>query len=169
LWCSDSFEDLHILRSLHSDYGDRIGIIPIAIPPAHHTKLLGLTEGIFLLPNWDDRGFVSATQAFVESTLSAQEAGTIPVPTYFDLEFNLIASPQVLDARKKSLPWHGVFRSDGETQQYGVPSLWLVDENGVLLHAPFRGNVYHDHGDGISIEYTLEDVEAEVEAALKTD
>ena len=47
LWCPDSFEDLHILRSLKAAYGDEIGIFPIAIPPAHHTAHLGLEDGVF--------------------------------------------------------------------------------------------------------------------------
>ena len=55
--------------------------------------------------------------------------------------------------------WQGVFRAPDEPQFYGVPSFWLVDNQGEVLWAPFRGNIYHPHGADVSINYTFSDID----------
>jgi hypothetical protein len=65
-------------------------------------------------------------------------------------------------------PWFGAFRASGETQFYGVPSYWLLADDGTVLAAPFRGNVYHPHGGEMRINYTLAEVDAALSKLLGT-
>lgn len=59
-----------------------------------------------------------------------------------------------------SIPeWQGAFRAPHEEQTYGVPAFWIVDENGKVVEQPFRGNIYHPHGDDVmSVNYSLKDI-----------
>lgn len=158
LWCPDSFEDLQILRSLKADFGEEVGIFPIAIPPAHHTSQLGMTKGVFLNPDAASVEYQKALASFVQTTEAAVESGVIPVKTYYDARYNLLVSAEDLALRSETKNWHGAFRAANETQAYGVPSLWILDQNGKIVREPFRGNVYHPHGGEVLIRYTLDDV-----------
>lgn len=169
LWCPDSFEDLHILRSLKAAHGDELGIFPIAIPPAHHTALLGLKEGVFLNPDTKSSTYLAAVNAFIDSTQGAIQAGTIPAQTLYDLRYNLLPSDKDLALRDNGQAWHGAFRAANESQTYGVPSVWIVAADGRILGEPFRGNVYHPHGSTIRINYTLSDVVDALQSQSKND
>ena len=169
LWCPDSFEDMHILRSLAKHYEGRIGFMPIAIPPVFHTKLLGFGERVMLDPASTDQDNQLALKAFIDSTQTAFDARTIPIQPLYDLYFNLLISEDAQELREATSPrqqWHGAFRAADETQSYGVPNFWLVDNKGKVLREPFRGNVYHPHNEAISINYSLQDVVAAIEDAL---
>ena len=158
LWCPDSFEDSHIIRSLKAAYGDGIGIFPIAVPPAHHSRQMGFAADAFLDGDFESNEYKEALVAFVDSTQAAFKSGTIPVQPFYDSRFNLMASDKDIARRGARESWSGAFRAADETQTYGVPSIWLVGADGRILHEPFRGNDYHGHGDSIKVIYTLSDV-----------
>ena len=65
-------------------------------------------------------------------------------------------------------PWFGAFRAADEKQFYGVPSYWLVADDGTVLAPVFRGNVYHPHGTELRINYTFADVDAQLARLLST-
>lgn len=160
LWCPDSFEDLHILRSLHNHYEGTVQIIPVAVPPVFHSGLLGYEDRVFFKGRGRD-DYQAARASFIDSTQLAFSRGTIPVQPFYDHGFNLLISPVEKKLRSGSIPikdWHGAFRAENETQHYGVPNMWLVDSSGEVLESPFRGNIYRAHGGDIQINYTLKDV-----------
>jgi hypothetical protein len=173
LWCQDSFEDTHILRTLHGKYQNKaVGFVAVASAPAYHSEVLGGKKRVFLDAANDSPDFLAARQAFVDSTLAARNDGILPLTPHFDTRLALMLSPS-----DKLQPgpgygtigsWYGAFRAAGETQFYGVPSFWLVDDDGKVLAAPFRGNVYHPHGGEVHINYTYADVEAALQRALDT-
>jgi len=161
LWCPDSFEDMHILRSLAGRYKDQVGIVPVAVPPVYHAKMMGFPERVFLDAGLDNDTRTAAKTAFLESTEKSFAGGTIPVQPFYDMDFNFLISAEQIELRNENYPaqnWHGAFRAANETQHYGVPNLWLLDADGKVLHEPFRGNIYHPHGTEIVINYTLQDV-----------
>lgn len=169
LWCPDSYEDMHILRSLHNYYKGRVGIIPVAVPPVFHSELLGYEKGLFFTDR-SSSDYQKALMSFVDSTQASFKQGTIPVQPFYDNGFNFLISEEQSRLRNKVSPvekWHGAFRAENETQYYGVPNLWLVDSTGQIIAEPFRGNVYRPHGGGISINYTLKEVVEVIEAKLQ--
>lgn len=169
LWCPDSYEDLHILRSLHNHYKGKVAVIPIAVPPVFHSRSLGYEEGLFFKDRANP-GYQKALMAFVDSTQASFKQGTIPVQPFYDNDFNFLISSKYSELRKKILPvenWHGAFRAENETQHYGVPNLWLVDSTGRIIAEPFRGNIYRPHGGDITINYTLKEVVEAIEANLQ--
>jgi hypothetical protein len=173
LWCADSFEDTHILRTLHGKYAAKgVRFIPVAVPPAYHSQMLGQPARVFLDAAADSPELATARQAFIDSTLAAQAAGMLPEQPWFDLHLNLMLnrSEGLLPATLSSaaLPgWQGAFRAAGETQFYGVPSFWILSADGRVLHEPFRGNVYHPHGGSVQINYTFADLDAALQQLLE--
>lgn len=164
LWCQDSFEDTHILRTLYSKYQERgVNFIAVAVSPAYHSQMLGHPAGVFLTDAATTENFQAATQDFVTSTLAAYDSGILPVEPFFDTRFRLLFNRSE-DLRPRAeygevFPWQGAFRAPDETQFYGVPGLWLLDNEGRVLTAPFRGNIYHPHGAEVTISYTFGDVD----------
>ena len=172
LWCPDSFEDTHILRTLHGKYaGKEVGFVAVASAPVYHSGFLGSQDRVFLDAADDSADFQTARKAFVDSTLAAEAAGILPFTPYFDARFALMLNPA--DTMQPGAgwgtlqPWHGAFRAAEETQFYGVPSFWLIDDNGKVLAPPFRGNVYHPHGAEVTIKYTYSDLDAAISALSK--
>ncbi len=169
LWCSNSFEDLHIVRSLHKFYENKVGIIPIAVPPAHHSHWLGFEKGVFFTGS-ENASYQKAIASFVDSTQASIDQGTIPVQPFYDSGFNLLADGETITLRRElSLvpSWAGAFRSKNEAQEYDVPNLWLVDPTGKIVAEPFRGDIYRPHAGEISIRYTLKDVIAAIDTYLQ--
>lgn len=171
LWCQDSFEDTHILRTLHGKYqGKGVGFVAVAAAPVYHSKVLGAKDRVFLDAADDSADFHAARQAFVDSTLAARKVGILPFAPHFDVRFALMRNPsgnlQPGPGHGTVEEWHGAFRAADETQFYGVPSYWLIDDRGKVLAAPFRGNVYHPHGGEVRIRYTLADVDRALQSAL---
>ena len=62
--------------------------------------------------------------------------------------------------------WQGVFRAPEETQFYGVPSFWIINKNGEVLAAPLRGNIYHPHGEDVTINYTFSNIDRVLQGLL---
>ncbi len=171
LWCQDSFEDTHILRTLYGRYqGKGVGFVAVAAAPVYHSRVLGAKDRVFLDAADDSADFRAARQAFVDSTLAARKVGVLPFAPHFDVRFALMRNPsgnlQPGPGLGAAEDWHGAFRAADETQFYGVPSYWLIDDRGKVLAAPFRGNVYHPHGGEVRIGYTLADVERALQGAL---
>jgi hypothetical protein len=171
LWCPDSFEDSHILRTLMGKYqGKPVGFVAVASAPVYHSGALGAKNRVFLDATDDSSEFRQARSAFIESTLAAKDAGILPLQPYFDLRLHLMLNRegrlQPGPGYGALRPWFGAFRAAGETQFYGVPSYWLVADDGTVLAEPFRGNVYHPHGAQVSIRYAFTDVDAAVQRLL---
>lgn len=162
IWCPDSFEDLHILRSLVSSYSEQVNFIPIGVPAVYHTKPFGFAERALLDYSIDSVTYQDALSAYIDSTQMAFKNGIIPIQPYFDPRFRLLMSTHtqksLLDSYGAIPAWQGAFRAEGETQRYGVPHFWIMDASGKVLTKPFRGNVYHPHGTAVNINYTLEDM-----------
>jgi hypothetical protein len=171
LWCQDSFEDTHILRTLFDKYRRKnLGFVAVAAAPVYHSGVLRAKDRVFLDAASNSADFRAARQSFVESTLAAQKDGILPFTPHFDARFSLLLNPS-----EKQQPgpgygaiesWYGAFRAADETQFYGVPTFWLIDDDGKVLTAPFRGNVYHPHGNDVRIRYTYSDIETAIDGAL---
>jgi hypothetical protein len=171
LWCQDSFEDTHILRTLHGKYQQQnVGFVAVAAAPVYHSKYVGAKDRVFLDAASDSRDFKTARKAFVDSTLAAQKDGILPFAPHFDARFSLLLNPaetmQPGAGYGAIESWYGAFRAADETQFYGVPSFWLVDDNGKVLATPFRGNMYHPHGAAVRINYTFSDVDKALQSKL---
>jgi hypothetical protein len=167
LWCQDSFEDTHILRTLVGKYaGKPVGFVAIASAPVYHTAALGAKDRVFLDAAEDSDEFREARSSFIASTEAARQAGILPIQPYFDTRLHLMLNSggkmQPGPGYGALQPWFGAFRAAGETQFYGVPSFWLVADDGTVLTAPFRGNVYHPHNAELRINYTFADVDAQL-------
>jgi hypothetical protein len=165
LWCADSFEDTHILRTLVGKYkGKPVGFVAIASAPVYHSGALGAKNRVFLDAPEDSEDFGQARQSFIASTQASVEAGILPIQPHFDLRLRLMLNPggrvQPGPGYGARQAWFGAFRAADESQFYGVPSYWLIADDGTVLAAPFRGNVYHPHGGEMRINYTLTDVDA---------
>ena len=172
LWCQDSFEDTHILRTLYSKYQDKgVNFIPVAAAPAYHTQMLGHKADVFLTDAGNSKEFKTAEQAFIDSSMASFESGILPVEPYLDSRFRLMfnRSPELVPGESYGdvLSWQGVFRDPEETQFYGVPSFWLLGDDGEILAAPFRGNIYHPHGADVSIKYTFSDIDKAITGLLE--
>jgi hypothetical protein len=172
LWCPDSFEDTHILRTLYSKYQDMgVNFIPVAAAPAYHTQMLGHKADVFFTDATGSEEFKTAEQAFIDSTLASFDSGILPVEPYMDSRFRLMfnRSPELVpeNAYGDILSWQGVFRDPEETQFYGVPSFWILGAGGEILSAPFRGNIYHPHGADVSIKYTFSDIDDALQGLLE--
>lgn len=170
IWCPDSFEDLHILRSLVSRYSTQVNFIPIGVPAVYHTKPFGFAERALLDYSIDSATYQDALSAYIDSTQLAFKNGIIPIQPYFDPRFRLLMSPQtqesLLDSYGAIPSWQGAFRAQDETQRYGVPHFWILDASGKALTKPFRGNVYHPHGTAVNINYTLNDMVSVIDELL---
>lgn len=169
IWCKDSFEDLQIMRFIHTKYEEMpVQIIPVACAPVYSTRFYGFAARVFLDEPDDSEKFKAAAKAFIDSTQASFEAGFIPVQPYFDVRDRLLLNPRE-DLKPgagygKIFDWQGRFRADDETQKYGVPSIWLLNEKGVVLDGPFHGNYYHS--DPYEIKYTLVDIDRAIEKRL---
>jgi hypothetical protein len=171
LWCQDSFEDTHILRTLVGKYqGKPVGFVAIASAPVYHSGALGAKNRVFLDAAEDSDDFRQARSSFIASTQAAKDAGILPIQPYFDLRLRLMLNPggrmQPGAGFGEKKPWFGAFRAADEKQFYGVPSFWLVADDGTVLARPFRGNVYHPHGAELKISYTFADVDAQLARLL---
>lgn len=171
IWCQDSYEDLHILRTLVDNYSDQVGFIAIAAPPVFNTKMFGFEHRALLDYEKNSQTYNRANQAFIESNQAAVKGGLIPIEPYLDIGFRLLMSEvqqASLNEKYGSVPeWQGSFRAPDEEQTYGVPAFWIVDENGKILEHPFRGNVYHPHGDDVmSLNYSLKDIALAIDKHL---
>ena len=171
LWCPDSFEDTHILRTLYGKYVPMgVNFIAVGVAPVYHSQMLGQKAGVFLTDANGSPDFVQASKAFADSTQAAFESGILPVEPFLDTRFRLMfnRSPDLAprEAYGEVFSWQGVFRNPQETQFYGVPGFWILDNDGRVLVAPFRGNIYHPHGADVTISYTFEDIGTTLEALL---
>jgi len=169
IWCPDSFEDLQILRYLQRKYEfAEVQIIPVACAPVYSSEYYGLEKRIFLDEPDDSEEFQAAAAQFIESTKNAVDAGYIPLPPYFDLRFRLLFNPSEKWAPAAGYgeiaDWQGRFRAEDETQKYGVPTIWMLDSEGVVLERPFHGNVYHS--EPYEINYTVIDIDRAVQKHL---
>ncbi len=171
LWCPDSFEDTHILRTLVGKYQDQgVNFIAVASAPVYHSQVMGFPARVFLDAAEDSSDYQGAAQAFIDSTLASMTSGILPIKPYFDLRLQLM-----LSRADNLLPgpgfgalqdWHGAFRAEDESQFYGVPSFWILSSEGEVLSEPFRGNIYHPHGGEVRINYSYADIDASLRALL---
>lgn len=172
LWCQDSFEDTAILRTLYGKYQDKgVNFIAVASAPVYHSQTLGQKAGVFLTDADDSPDYQAARKAFIDSTQAAVESGILPFEPYLDARFRLMFNrrPDLVPRAEygEVFTWQGAFRSPAETQFYGVPSFWLLDNQGRVLTSPFRGNLYHAHGSDVTIIYTFRDIDMALSELLQ--
>ena len=171
LWCPDSAQDSYIIRSLYRKYaGNGLSFIIIAVTPGYHPQgTFKVSARALMNESRDSVAYKSAEQAFVASTRAAYEAGTFPVEPYLDINNRFMLNPDPSLAPGENYgpgySWQGAFRDPAETQRYGVPSLWLLNNQGQVIAPPLSGNRYFHDGD-FSINYTLTDVGALIDAKL---
>ncbi|MDZ4729684.1 MAG: hypothetical protein SH820_07060 [Xanthomonadales bacterium] len=170
IWCPDSFEDLHMLRTLKDAYQNtQVGFVFVACAPVFHSKYLGFSDRLFLDQPDDSIEFINAVKLFIHTTQAALENGIIPQQPYYDLRLRLMMdrSPGKTPTAGTIYDWQGKFRDPDENQKYGVPNIWLLDKQGTALTAPFRGNMYHPKpGDSFQISYTISDVDQAIRQQL---
>jgi len=169
IWCRDSFEDLQVLRFIQTKYEEYgVSMIPVALAPVYSTQHYGFDAGVLMNEADDSKKFQDAAASFVNSTQQSYEAGFIPVQPYFDLRNRLLLNPaedlKPGEDYGKIHAWQGRFRAENETQKYGVPTIWLLNAEGVILEGPFYGNYYHS--DPYTINYTLVDIDKAIEKYL---
>ena len=169
IWCPDSFEDLQILRYVHRKYEfSEVQIIPVACAPVYSSEYYGLERRVFLDEPDESEKFQAAVESFVKSTGKAVDGGYIPLRPYLDLRFRLLFNSSKAWAPAKGYgeiaDWQGRFRAEGETQRYGVPTIWMLDSEGVVLEGPFHGNVYHS--EPYEINYTVLDIDQAIQKHL---
>lgn len=162
IWCPDSFEDLQILRFIDTKYEqESVQIIPVACAPVYSTQYYGFAERVLLDEPDDSDIFQEVAKKFIASTQEAFIAGYIPVQPYFDLRHRLLMNHDEEykpgQGYGKVFDWQGCFRAAHETQKYGVPSIWLLDSDGVVLAGPFHGNQYQS--EPYQIKYTILDID----------
>ncbi|MEH6583333.1 MAG: hypothetical protein V7754_15440 [Halioglobus sp.] len=170
-WCQDSFNDMHILRTLAARYQDLpVGIIPVSCAPVYSTQYLGFEKRVFLDSPAGSAEYQAAASAFIRSTQAAVDSGIIPMEPWYDLRLRTVMSraPKKMPAQAAGpvYPWQGGFRAENEIQNYGVPNFWLLDPAGKVLSDPFMGNVYHPHGGSVEINYTLSDIDTTIQGLL---
>ena len=169
LWCPDSFEDMHIFRYLDFKYskGD-VSILPVACAPVYSSHLYGQEKGVYMNESDNSSKYKEAVDAFVESTEAAVANKYLPVRTYYDIRLrNLFNRRDDLQPGKGYGPvadWQGRFRASADSQKYGTPTIWLLDENGTVLADPFFGNLYHEQP--FEIKYTVIDVDRVIQELL---
>jgi hypothetical protein len=136
----------------------------------YHSGALGAKNRVFLDSAEGSEDFREARAAFIGSTQASRDAGILPIQPYFDVRLRLMLNTggkvQPGAGYGEKQPWFGAFRAADETQFYGVPSFWLVADDGTVLAAPFRGNIYHPHGAELRINYTFADVDAQLAKLL---
>lgn len=167
IWCGDSFNDMHILRTLAGRYRKGpVGIIPVACAPVYSTQFLDFPKRVFLDYPEESAEFQEAAKAFIDSTQAAVEAGIIPMQPWYDLRLRTMMSraPEQMPSGNtgNTYSWQGSFRAADETQNYGVTNFWVLSPDGVVLTDPFRGNIYHPHSGPVQINYTLSDIESAI-------
>lgn len=170
IWCPDSFEDLHIMRTLKDAYQNtQVGFVFVACAPVFHSKYLGFSDRLFLdLPD-DSVEFKNAVKLFIDSTQVAVENGLIPQQPYYDFRLRLMMDkfPGNSPTAGTIYDWQGKFRDPNEKQKYGTPNIWLLDKEGTILTPPFRDNMYHPKpGDSSQISYTYSDVDHAIKQQL---
>ncbi|MFQ5823929.1 MAG: hypothetical protein ACE5JB_07735 [bacterium] len=169
IWCPDSFEDMHIIRFVHSKYKEaEVKLIPVACPPIYSSQNYGFEKRVFLDHSESSKKFTESSKAFIEKTEDITHSGLIPIDTYYDLRFRLL-----FNRRKNLQPgkdygnifeWQGQFRGPGDNQKYGTPTLWLLNSKGTILEKPFWGNIYHS--EPYRIRYTILDVDKAIQRYL---
>lgn len=171
LWCPDSFEDTYILRTLLNKYqGKGVNFIAVAAAPVYHSDFLGFPARVFLDESTDSEAFQAADQAFIDSTMLAVKDGTLPIEPYFDSRFRLMLNrnPTKMPGAEygEVFAWQGAFRKANETQNYGVPTFWILSNDGEVLAEPLRGNVYYPHGAEVNISYSFSDIDKLLQSVL---
>jgi hypothetical protein len=170
IWCPDSFEDLHILRYLQLKYQpEDLRIVPVACPPIYSGHNYGFENRVFLDQADDSTKFKEAVKTFIDQTEKLFVESILPMPSYYDIRHRLL-----FNRRGDLKPgagygvvheWQGAFRSHGDTQRYGTPTIWLLDANGKVLAEPFWGNYYHS--EPFQIRYTIVDLDNAIKQYLQ--
>jgi len=146
IWCEDTLYDFGNLKAVvNLGSGKGVQFICLACPPVYSDKY-GWAKGVFLDGPDDSRKYLEAAGQFVERTEALRKDGTIPVDTvYYDIRFRLLWNAKehtVGPSYGTVYPWQGKFKWHKDSQRYGTPCIWFLDERGKVLREPFYGNNY---------------------------
>jgi len=162
LWCEDSVNEFGLLRHVMARFEDRgVRFIPVACPPVYHEVRFGFEQGAF---SSEGTSYETAMGALVEATDAAALSGVLPFGhSWYDFRFLLgRARRRIADGEDRE--WVGRFRAPGEEQEYGTPTMWILDRGGKVMSPPFHGNNYEKD---VPLRYTDRDVESAIRSALE--
>ncbi len=170
LWCEDSLSEMGTLRhAIQRFAGDsvlvdeRVRFIAIACPPMHHEARFGYEVGAF-----KPGGSKQSRDVFAAQTSKLVANGLLPfTDVFFDFEYrflrNLAVDPAT-EAEQSAAKWIGRFRADGDAQEYGTPTLWILSRDGRVLAPPFHDNNWES---GRPLRHTSRELEAAIARALE--
>jgi hypothetical protein len=142
LWCVDSFDDLSIQRALVRAFPRQpVQIIAVASPPVYNPEPYGYAD-VFLAASERSPEYISNTRLFIDRTEEQRRGGLLPFERiYYDPKLRLLRRPSD-SGGEDEFDWEGRFKWHRDLRTYGLPTLWLLDGNGVVLREPFFGNDY---------------------------
>jgi hypothetical protein len=146
IWCEDTLDEFPNLKAARNAWKDKgVQFIAIACPPVYSARY-GYEKNVFLDQPEESTKFKTAVRQFINKTDSLRKDGTIPFDTlYYDPRLRLLWN----ESQYKTTPaygnvysWQGKFKWHEDTQTYGTPSIWFLDERGKILRKPLYGNSY---------------------------
>lgn len=141
LWCQDSFDDLAIQRALVNSFPpERVRFLGIAAPPVFTPTRYGFPQGLLNGDSSAPGPVRDALQAFVAATEELRITGLLPFhELYYDPQLSLLyRPPEDLGAAQ----WWGRWKCKEDDRRYGLPTMWVVDSQGLILTPPLWGNDY---------------------------
>jgi hypothetical protein len=152
LWCEDSFDDLAVQRALVRAFrGEPVQIIAVASPPVYNPEPYGYADFLGVPEKSSD--YVANTRLFIDRTEEQRRGGLLPFDRiYYDPKLRLLRRPSD-SGGEDEFPWEGKFKWHRDLRTYGVPTLWLLDGEGVVLHEPFFGNDYDSTPPNVNYGY----------------
>jgi hypothetical protein len=142
LWCRDSFDDLAVQRAMVRQFdGDpSVRFIAVAIPPALSSDRYGYAEGVFLGTPEPPDTHGDAVDLFIEATERARALLPFDAVYYDPWMYLLGRAGEFAEDNRPS--WEGRFKWHRDPRRYGVPTIWILGADGVVLREPFWGNEY---------------------------
>jgi len=170
LWCEDSFDDLAVQRALVSRFRDQpVKFIAVAIP-----AVLSVPEGqegnLYLEESEEGRDFLKIFGNFRQKTEAERISTVLPFDEiFYDPRGRLIlgrdALGEIAPGYGEVHDWQGKLKWHLDPRTYGLPTIWILSGDGVVVSEPFWGNDY----DSVppQVNYGFEELKAAVEKLLE--
>ncbi len=171
LWCGDSFNDMPTSTYMYRKYHGNASVLFVAVacPPVYGETDYGFPGDTFLAQPDTAATWKREFGLFVQAVYELQGNHVIPFEqVYYDpklrLLFNHKKHAEGVKFSDAILPWMGKFKPSTDTQSYSVPVIWLLSQEGKVLHEPFVGNRYGTSTQ--KINYTVREVEAALQKII---
>lgn len=170
LWCEDSFDDLAVQRALVACFRDQpVKFIAVAIP-----AVLSVPEGqagnLYLEESEENRDFLKKFSRFRQKTGAERISTVLPFDEiFYDPRGRLILGQSALGEISPGYgevhDWQGKLKWHLDSRTYGLPTIWVLSGDGVVVSEPFWGNDY----DSVppQVNYGFEELKAAVEKLLE--